>query len=57
MYYKYSQEGQSFIIQSPNQYGVPLWIPIDPDNTDYQKFLIYLEENNLTINDIPVWEP
>ena len=33
------------------------WIPIDEDNTDYQEFLLYLANNGLTIEDIPVWSP
>lgn len=29
------------------------WIPKNPDNSDYQRFLEYLEDNKLTIDDIP----
>lgn len=57
MYYKSVQEISTYIILNPGEFGVPMWIPMDINNDSYQKFLIYLEENNLTIDDIPVWEP
>ena len=57
MYYKYVNEGETYIILNPGEFGSPMWIPTDPNNTEYQKFLTYLEENNLTINDIPDWQP
>lgn len=34
-----------------------MMVPEDPENTDYQNFLTYLDENELTINDIADYEP
>jgi len=51
-YYKLYGEVQNFIIKMPEG----MWIPWDLNNSDYQAFLQYLVDNNLTIDDIPVWE-
>lgn len=32
------------------------WIPLDPSNTDYQAVLTYCTENNITIDDLPLYE-
>lgn len=54
MYYKFINDiGQMSIIKMPEE----MWIPIAEGNTDYQQFLTYLSDNNLTIDDIPMWEP
>lgn len=31
------------------------WIPLDSDNRDYQEVLVYLSDNELTINDLPIY--
>lgn len=43
------QKTNDFIIRLSDS----AWIPKDTDNTDYQQFLQYLIDNNLTIADIP----
>lgn len=32
------------------------WIPPDQDNKDYQAVLAYCTENNITIDDLPIYE-
>lgn len=52
MYHKLiNNEYNSIIRDSDNA-----WIPLDESNTDYQAFLQYLVDNQLTINDIPNYE-
>jgi len=53
-YYKFYQPLEpGNIIKMPEQ----MWIPMNEANSDYQTFLLYLSDNNLTIDDIPLWEP
>lgn len=49
MYHKYITDYAQLIIRDSDG----AWIPMDPNNTDYQQFLQYLADNNLTLNDIP----
>jgi hypothetical protein len=51
MYYKIQNENQMFIFDSNKN----MWIPMDYDNSDYNIFLKYLEQNDLTLDDISIW--
>lgn len=53
MYQHYIGEFVNFIIRLSDI----AWIPFDDDNRDYQDFLKYLDDNDLTLNDIPNYEP
>lgn len=56
MYYKFiSDTHETSIVLSPDPNNNTLWIPMDDSNTDYQIFLQYLSDNNLTIDDIPLY--
>jgi hypothetical protein len=38
-----TQDGQE-VLKKTDKNGEVLWIPMDPDNTDYQAYLAQLEE-------------
>ena len=52
-YQKYIDFGS---VQSIFRVSDSAWIPLDVQNTDYHQFLKYLTDNDLTINDIPVYQ-
>lgn len=49
MYYKYDANGEWVIYKHPEG----MHIPADLGNTEYQNFMMYLDANNITLDDIP----
>jgi len=53
MYKRYIYIDSYIIIKEPDG----LNIPVDNANTDYQRFLEWMVENNITIDDVPIANP
>lgn len=40
-------ENNEIIIKKTDENGLICWIPCDPNNSDYQEYLKWVEENNV----------
>lgn len=53
-YISINEFGEKFVVRIDNG-DLITWIPPNTENRDYKTFLQYLEDNHLTVADIPTW--